>query len=300
MSELKTLGKGDVQHYPAIEECDIHKLYSSIHMSTDTPCGLLNKFIKKSRDELVKNRRSNEKENFGGFMTENKDSPLCPVKSYEKLLSKLHPENNRLWQRPRDTFCDNDSVWYTKQGLGKDSISSFMTKLSKACCLSKIYTNHSIRATGTTALFKNKFADSQIMAVTGHKSVNSLAVYHRVSDQEKEEMGHAIQKVIQLSTTHQLQLQAPKAHEMLALPTVPNQNVSNELVPASNLDVINNLNEFDIDQLFSNECFTTEMGDRQVECIASQNLTITKTSNKPLGPIFSNCNIGKVEIVFKQ
>ncbi|CAC5391384.1 unnamed protein product [Mytilus coruscus] len=233
-------------------------------------------------------------------MTENQDSPLCPVKSYEKLLSKLHPENNRLWQRPRDTFCDNDSVWYTKQGLGKDSISSFMTKLSKACCLSKIYTNHSIRATGTTALLKNKFADSQIMAVTGHKSVNSLAVYHRVSDQEKEEMGHAIQKLIQPSTTHQLQLQAPKAHKMLALPNVPNQNVSNELVPASNLDVINNLNEFDIDQLFSNECFTTEMGDRQVECIASQNLTINKTSNKPLGPIFSNCNIGKVEIVFKQ
>ncbi|CAC5369743.1 unnamed protein product [Mytilus coruscus] len=122
-------------------------------------------------------------------MTENKDSSLCPVKSYEKLLSKLHPENKRVWQRPRDTFCDNDSVWYTKQGLGKDSISSFMTKLSKACCLSKIYTNHSIRATGITALFKNKFADSLIMAVTGHKSVNSLAVYHRVSNQKKGRSG---------------------------------------------------------------------------------------------------------------
>lgn len=257
MSELKTLGKGDVQHYPAIEECDIHKLYSSIHMSTATPCGLLNKvqmdirlyfcrrglenipemtkdtfivdvnpntgvkFVKKSRDELVKNRRYNEKENFGGFMTENKDSPLCPVTSFEKLLSKLHPDNNRLWQRPKDTFSDNDSVWYTKQGLGRDSISSFMTKLSKACNLSKIYTNHSIRATGTTALFKNNFADSQIMAVTGHISVNSLAVYHRVSDQEKEEMGQAIQKLIQPSatmTTPQLQLPAPNAHKMLTAP----------------------------------------------------------------------------------
>lgn len=79
------------------------------------------KFVKKSKDELVKNRRSKEKGNFGGFMTENKESPQCPVKSFEKLLSKLHPANNRLWQRPRYTFCENDSVWYTKQGIGKDS-----------------------------------------------------------------------------------------------------------------------------------------------------------------------------------
>jgi len=43
ISELKTVGKGDVQHYPAIEECDLRKLYSSIHLSIDTPCGLLNK-----------------------------------------------------------------------------------------------------------------------------------------------------------------------------------------------------------------------------------------------------------------
>ena len=35
ISELKTAGKGDVQHYPAIEECDLRKLYSSIHLSID-------------------------------------------------------------------------------------------------------------------------------------------------------------------------------------------------------------------------------------------------------------------------
>ena len=68
------------------------------------------KFVKKSKDELVKNRRSKEKENIGCFMTENKDSPQCPVKSFVKLLSKMHPENNRRWQRPRYTFCENDSV----------------------------------------------------------------------------------------------------------------------------------------------------------------------------------------------
>ena len=63
------------------------------------------------------------------------------------------------------------------------------------------------------------------MAIAGHKSVNSLAVYHRVSDQEKEEMGQTIQNLVQPATTGQLQLPAPKAHAMLTFPTVPDQTV---------------------------------------------------------------------------
>ena len=43
MAELKRLGKGDVTHFPIISDSDLQKLYSSIHMSTLTPQGLLNK-----------------------------------------------------------------------------------------------------------------------------------------------------------------------------------------------------------------------------------------------------------------
>jgi hypothetical protein len=46
--------------------------------------------------------------------------------------------------------------------------------------LSQIYTNHSIRATGATILGRN-CSMAQIMAVTGHKSASSVAVYQRVS-----------------------------------------------------------------------------------------------------------------------
>lgn len=41
-------------------------------------------------------------------MVENKDSPLCPIASFQKCLTKLNPENNRRWQRPRETFLDSD------------------------------------------------------------------------------------------------------------------------------------------------------------------------------------------------
>jgi integrase len=51
-----------------------------------------------------------------------------------------------------------------------------------------IYTNHSIRATGATILGRN-CSMAQIMAVNGHKSASSVAVYQRVSSKEKQAMG---------------------------------------------------------------------------------------------------------------
>lgn len=42
-AELKRLGQGDVQHYPAIEEHDRYKMYTSMYLSTNTPVGLQNK-----------------------------------------------------------------------------------------------------------------------------------------------------------------------------------------------------------------------------------------------------------------
>ena len=69
-----------------------------------------------------------------------------------------------------------------------------MTKLSEGAKLSQIYTNHSIRATGATILTKSMFNPSQIMAVTGHKSVQSLTVYQRTDTEDKIAMGHAMGK----------------------------------------------------------------------------------------------------------
>lgn len=80
-------------------------------------------------------------------------------------------------------------MWHTEQCVGKYTFSAFMGELSESGNLSKIYTNHSIRATGTTILARNKFSDAQIMNVTGHKSCTSLVPYHRVYVEGKIAMG---------------------------------------------------------------------------------------------------------------
>ena len=105
---------------------------------------------------LLHKNHKNIEEKISGFMPENRDDPLCPVKSFRKYLEHLNPENNFLWQSPLDKInLETMKIWYSKQHLGKNTLGNFMQDVSKECKLSKKYTNHSIRVTGATVLTRN-------------------------------------------------------------------------------------------------------------------------------------------------
>ncbi|VDI34943.1 Hypothetical predicted protein, partial [Mytilus galloprovincialis] len=89
-------------------------------------------------------------------------------------------------------FSTEAYVWFCNMTLGEKKLSTFMSELSKKCNLSIVYTNHSIRATGTPVLSQNMYGSAQIMAVTGHKSVQSLTTYQRIDTNEKIKMGKTI------------------------------------------------------------------------------------------------------------
>jgi hypothetical protein len=232
LAELKQEGKGDTTHYPHISEADLHKLYSSDELSLNTPRGLFNKvqfdvryyfcrrgqenirsmtkdtfkvtidsdtgrkYVVKCKDELTKNHRGEDTESFSGFMPEN-HSDSCPVKSFEKYLMKLNPQCDALWQRPKDFLLASDSQWYYNSPVGEKTLRDFMKNISTKVGLSRIYTNHSCRTTGATVLSKSGFNPAQVMSVTGHKSVNSLAQYQRVSSEEKLTMGSALSSALE-------------------------------------------------------------------------------------------------------
>ena len=46
-----------------------------------------------------------------------------------------------------------------------------------------------LRVTGATNLTRCGFSARQIMAITGHKSIESLAIYQKVQEDEKLKMG---------------------------------------------------------------------------------------------------------------
>ena len=106
----------------------------------------------------------------------------------------LNPENEFLWQVPlRNVDMMNDQIWYGKQKIGKNPLAKFMTNISTNCELSRMYTNHCICVTGTSILTRMQFSASEIMSVTGHKSVQSLAIYQKTDQKKKEKWGISLE-----------------------------------------------------------------------------------------------------------
>lgn len=224
--ELKRLGKGDVEHHPVITSADLKSLYESAYFDPSTPVGLLNKvqfdirmyFFRRGMENMSKMTKStfavmkdkesglkvvvkvdefgsspkeNQSESITGVMPESVGSRLCPVKSFQLYLSKLHPDCDRLWQRPRENSFFDDDIWYCRSAVGEKNLAKFMSGLSRTCSLSRTYTNHSIRATGA-AILRKYFESNMIMAVMGQKSASYLSGYQRISNKDKISMGQAI------------------------------------------------------------------------------------------------------------
>ena len=221
IAELKKIGQAKVSHHPEITKEDLQKLYLSFDLNT--PKGLQDKcmfdimfflvrrgrenlreqtknsfaiavdaqnrrYIHQAMDELDKNHRENDDPfdaTTDGRVYE-KPGPLCPVKSFELYLSKLHPDLEFLWQRPKCKVDENDSCWYQKSPIGKNTIGSFMKKLSNTVGLSRQYTNHSIRTTAVTVLDHSSFEARHIMRVSGHKSESSIRSYSRRLPENKQ------------------------------------------------------------------------------------------------------------------
>ena len=98
----------------------------------------------KIKDELTKNHRDMEAL-VSGIMPENKTDPMCPVKSFRKYLSHLHPENKMLWAYALENPDPvHPEIWYGKQHIGRNPLVKFMSEVSEKCNLSQKYTNHSI------------------------------------------------------------------------------------------------------------------------------------------------------------
>ena len=74
---------------------------------------------------------------------------------------------------------------YSKQHYGHNTLDHFMQKLCKDMNLSQYYTNHCILVTGITNLTRTNFTAKQIMSISRHKSVESLAIDQKVVSNEK-------------------------------------------------------------------------------------------------------------------
>ena len=125
-----------------------------------------------------------------------------------------------MWQKSLEKInAENPQVWFSRKKIGKNPLASFMSDLSRECHLSQIYTNHSIRVTGCTVLTRCKFSHSEIMAISGHKSVQSLAIYQKTKQKDKLRMGKALfQSMTRAEDEIDVNQKEIEAREIRALP----------------------------------------------------------------------------------
>ena len=167
------------------------------------------------------------------------------------FLSKLHPECEGLFQYPKRNWQQTDKIWYENRPLGVNKLSAMMKEISFAANLSRVYTNHSVRATAITLRANAGLTNREIMATFGHRNESSLQSYHNMpsaheqrkcndvlslalgEDQSKEQTPN------QLVVTPPLQqLQVPSINTSIST----NQRSTSEFKKLFNLCTIGNFN----------------------------------------------------------
>ena len=270
-------------------------------------------YVIKVKDELTKNHRDIENI-VSGVMPANIDDPLCPVKSFQKYISHLNPENKFMWQKPLDHIDFNTKdIWYGKQHVGKNPLRTFMSDVSDKCKLSQIYTNHSIRVTGCTVLNRHNFSAAEIMAVSGHKSVQSLAIYQKTQHKQKEKMGNVLfQSMIKpedeiIVQEKPKQLPAPTRQE--ALPAPPQQQAMASSSERALVPVVQNKENMKCDLIPFEANFNDDDGVSDIDllsalCGLENNVTVANTSTVVTNTIpramFANCQIGTINFTINK
>ena len=200
---VKTTGKGETNHHPEIESEDLTKLFNMFDINNPTGlqeivwfntmfyfirCGRENMramtkhsfaigidatgrdFIYQVQGELDKNHSVNDHsfDTIGEARIYANDGSKCPVVCFKKYISKLNPNQDSLWQRPKQNVSKNDSTWYCNVPHGEKHLGSMLSHMSLKYNLSQRYTNHSLRVTSLQTLDDAKIEGRHIIRVSGH------------------------------------------------------------------------------------------------------------------------------------
>jgi len=155
---LKGIGR-TITHKQPISIADLRRMYDSGVLGTSNPLSLLRKvwfeitlhFCHKgseSQEKLLKTSfeiyrdasgrayvsrgrphqgRNGEIDDVRMYET---GGDLCPVKSYQLYLMKLHPLQPRLFQQPRRKATPDSPMWYGKAPIGEKALQQMMANIS--------------------------------------------------------------------------------------------------------------------------------------------------------------------------
>ena len=92
-----------------------------------------------------------------------------------------------------------DDPWFEATPIGKNTLGKFVCNMCEEAKIEEKKVNHSLRATGTSALFNTEVPEKLIKRVTGHKSSTALHLYERPTAIQQR----AVSKVLTAPATGQ-------------------------------------------------------------------------------------------------
>ena len=105
--------------------------------------------------------------------------------------------------RPESTFYltprskPTDECWYSREPVGHNPLGSTVKRLCEKAGIVGFKTNHSLRVTCATRLFRSGVDEQIIMNVTGHQSIDGVRAYKRMSAEQYQDVSN----ILQSSTT---------------------------------------------------------------------------------------------------
>lgn len=116
----------------------------------------------------------------------------CHVYLLDKYMEKLPLqaiEKDIFYCRPLPTTpTDPTKPWFTAVPIGRNYLTKMVSNMFAEAGLEGNKTNHSLRVTGASALFDAGVPERIIQARTGHRSLDALRVYERVTDAQSNQV----------------------------------------------------------------------------------------------------------------
>ncbi|KAK2555511.1 hypothetical protein P5673_022851 [Acropora cervicornis] len=121
-------------------------------------------------------------------------------------ISKLNLKCEALFQLPRRDWNEEvvHNIWYENRPLGVSTLGSMMKEISIKAMLSKVYTNHCVRATAITLWYEAGLSDRHIW---GHRKPSSRQHYNSSpSSTQLRKCSDVLSSALQGSSPTQLSL----------------------------------------------------------------------------------------------
>ena len=131
----------------------------------------------------------------------------CPVRLFQLYMSK-RPDDLEMtgpfYLSSKHWSSRDEKVWFTKQPVGKNTISGFMKQIIKGTSAEtngKKITNHSGRKTCVKKLKRAQVPEESIIKVTGHKTAKGLRAYDEGDHIELQAMSNILSNEPSTSTS---------------------------------------------------------------------------------------------------